>query len=160
NVVTLTTASPHGLQVGQTVTLAGVAPAGYNGTYTVASVTSNTTFTVALPTNPGTYVSGTGTAATAGVALNNPLTAYGTENVPNYSFELPAQASGGSTTTNAAPAVAVTNWTVSATGFNTTVLNTINTPGQTLQAGVVYDAPAQAVTTGNQRGQMFIPQSA
>ena len=62
NTVTITTTVPHGLVVGQAVTIAGVGVAGYNGTFTVASVPSATTFTYTNP-NPGLPPSGGGTAA-------------------------------------------------------------------------------------------------
>jgi uncharacterized repeat protein (TIGR01451 family) len=47
NVVTITTAVPHQLFVGKTVTIQGVADSSFNGTFTVASVPSLTTFTYA-----------------------------------------------------------------------------------------------------------------
>ena len=46
NVATLTTSTAHNLRVGERVIIAGVATA-FNGTYTVASVPSSTTFTYA-----------------------------------------------------------------------------------------------------------------
>lgn len=45
NVVTITTRANHGLAPGQTVTISGVTPAGYNGTFTIVGVPSATTFT-------------------------------------------------------------------------------------------------------------------
>jgi hypothetical protein len=62
--VTVTTATPHGINVGDTATwtLAGFVPTGYNGTYTVTSTTSSQ-FTFALAVNPGT-------AGTLGTAIN------------------------------------------------------------------------------------------
>ncbi len=74
NVVTLTTSAAHGLTVGETVQIAGIGVAGYNGTYVVASVPSSTTFTYVAnsaflpnsaggsvtPTHPVLYVGGTG----------------------------------------------------------------------------------------------------
>ena len=60
--VTVTTTAPHGLTVGQSITIAGVAPAGYNGVFTVTSVPSNVSFTYTDPTTglapattPGTF---------------------------------------------------------------------------------------------------------
>ena len=54
---TITTVSPHGLHVGDSVTISGglPLPAGYVGTFTVVSVspTSTTQFTYVLPTDPG-----------------------------------------------------------------------------------------------------------
>ena len=48
------TVSPHGYPVGQVINvmIAGVTPAGYNGTYP-ATITANNTFQYALPISPG-----------------------------------------------------------------------------------------------------------
>lgn len=54
---TITTSAAHGLVSGQYVTLAGIAPAGYNGTYQI-TVSDTTHFTYVPLTNPGTYTSG------------------------------------------------------------------------------------------------------
>ena len=56
--VTITTSSPSGVQVGQTVVIAGIAPAGYNGTFTVTAVLSPTQYTYALATDPGLTTNG------------------------------------------------------------------------------------------------------
>jgi hypothetical protein len=61
---TVTTAVPHTFELGESVTLTGVSVAGYNGTFNVASVISNTSFTLTLPA----AVAGTGTG---GTAVNN-----------------------------------------------------------------------------------------
>lgn len=53
--------SAHDFAVGDQVTIIGVADAGYNGTFTITSVPSLTTFTVELPT-PGLLPSGGGAA--------------------------------------------------------------------------------------------------
>jgi hypothetical protein len=59
---TITTVGPHGLEVGETVTIAGVSDPGYNGTFTITGVTSTTfTFTAA----------GGLSSATGGTASNN-----------------------------------------------------------------------------------------
>lgn len=47
NVVTITTATPHGYPVGMSVLIAGVANTSFNGTFTIASVPTSTTFTYA-----------------------------------------------------------------------------------------------------------------
>jgi fibronectin-binding autotransporter adhesin len=44
-IVTMTTRAAHGFAPGMSVTISGVTPAGYNGTYTVLGVPSGTTFT-------------------------------------------------------------------------------------------------------------------
>ena len=49
NSVTITTTAAHNLHVGQTVTIAGVAEAGYNGTYEVLTTPTTTTFTYTNP---------------------------------------------------------------------------------------------------------------
>jgi hypothetical protein len=60
--VTVTTVGPHGLEQGETVTIAGASVDGYNGTFTITGVTS-TTFT---------YRAASGLAdATGGTASNN-----------------------------------------------------------------------------------------
>lgn len=58
NIVTITTKANHGYAPGQTVTIAGVTPAGYNGTFTVLGVPSATQFTYS-----------TGSGLTAGTAF-------------------------------------------------------------------------------------------
>ena len=52
--VSVTTSSPHGFTVGDTVnlTIAGAVPAGYNGTYP-CSITGTSAFTYQLQTTPG-----------------------------------------------------------------------------------------------------------
>jgi hypothetical protein len=67
NTVTVTTTAPHGFTTGQSVVIAGVGVAGYNGTFVVQSVPSSTTFTYTDAANSGLAPSGGG-YATAGVA--------------------------------------------------------------------------------------------
>ena len=61
NVVTITTAVAHGLGVGQVVTVAATTNTAVNGTYTIASVPSTTTFTYALTASNISSVADTGT---------------------------------------------------------------------------------------------------
>ncbi|HXC39453.1 MAG TPA: hypothetical protein VN667_10950 [Burkholderiales bacterium] len=56
--ITFKTSAAHGYTVGDSVTVAGASPTGYNGTYTVLSVPDTLTFTVANATDPGTWTSG------------------------------------------------------------------------------------------------------
>lgn len=56
--VTVNTATPHNLSVGQKVYVSGISPAGYNGLFTVSAVPNPTQFRYLQPTNPGLYVSG------------------------------------------------------------------------------------------------------
>ena len=60
NVTTYTTVAAHGLAIGSYVDIDGSTPAGYDGYYTVVSVPTTTTFTVAQLVNPGAWVSGGG----------------------------------------------------------------------------------------------------
>jgi hypothetical protein len=62
--VTIATGSAHTLQVGDTVTIAGVAVAGYNGTFTVTAVPSTRSFTYTNPVS-GLARSGGGTVTLA-----------------------------------------------------------------------------------------------
>ncbi|MDY3559430.1 Ig-like domain repeat protein [Gemmata sp. JC673] len=57
-VVTVTTTGSHHLETGNTVTITGLTPAGFNGTFTVTRLT-DTMFTYALGFNPGTYIAPT-----------------------------------------------------------------------------------------------------
>lgn len=62
NVITVVTTTEHNLVsngvLKDTITLSGVVPSGYNGTYTVLQVTNDNTFTLTQGSNPGAYVSG------------------------------------------------------------------------------------------------------
>jgi hypothetical protein len=62
--VTITTTSAHGLAAGQSVTIAGVGVAGYNGTFPVVSVPTTTQFTYVVGAS-GLAASGGGTSASA-----------------------------------------------------------------------------------------------
>ena len=53
-VVTATTTTAHGVQVGQQFQISGVAPSGYNGTFAALADTTGNTLVYALATNPGT----------------------------------------------------------------------------------------------------------
>jgi hypothetical protein len=61
NTVTIATGNPHTLQVGDSVTLTGIAATGYNGTWTVTAVPSSRSFQYSNPTT-GLPTSGGGTA--------------------------------------------------------------------------------------------------
>ena len=88
-------------QVGQTVTIAGVAPSGYNGTFTITSVPTTTSFTYTLATDPGTYVSG-GTATVPAALTEGGTTTtegYLTDSADGHTLGIAGydQAPGGST---------------------------------------------------------------
>jgi hypothetical protein len=79
SVATFTTLAPHGLAAGDHVIVSSVGVAGYNGSWTVASVPSPTTFTADLGTS-GLSASGTGAigaTATKALAITVGFTAYG-----------------------------------------------------------------------------------
>src|SRR5579859_480403 len=73
--VTITTSSAHGLSAGQSVTVAGVGVAGYNGTFPVAAILSNTQFTYIAGVS-GLAASGGGTSASATATIQT-TTAHG-----------------------------------------------------------------------------------
>jgi hypothetical protein len=62
NVVTITTKTPHGVVVGQKVTLSGITDATFNGTFTVVATPALNTFTFAQVAADGTSGAGTATA--------------------------------------------------------------------------------------------------
>lgn len=71
NVVTATTAKAHGYVVGRSVTIAGVSTASFNGTFTIASVPSTTTFTFAQTAADAGPVSNSGTVRLTNVPQGN-----------------------------------------------------------------------------------------
>lgn len=70
NVATVTTTYNHGFIVGQTIVISGNSVTGLNGTYTIDTVPSLTTFTYA---NSGTNTTGTGGTAEVPAADKPPL---------------------------------------------------------------------------------------
>ena len=94
---TLTTTSAHGLSTGAIVTVSGATPSAYNGTFTV-TVTSSTSFTYVMGSNPGANASPVG-SYTYGVwaAIGGGATGGGTDQIfnlngqtINYSYTLPS----------------------------------------------------------------------
>jgi hypothetical protein len=71
NVVTITTASVHGLSVGETVTVSGVSDSSFNGTFVVATVPSATTFTYAQTGSNGASGGGTAASNTVSIFIGN-----------------------------------------------------------------------------------------
>jgi hypothetical protein len=110
------TVASNSYVVGQTVTVTGVTPAGYNGARTVTSVTG-TTFTVGIATNPGTYTSG-------GTALGSPT---------GFTYSLPLSAvATASRATDAVTITAVTWSSVNGVGTVTVTANNTFSAGQTV----------------------------
>jgi YVTN family beta-propeller protein len=71
-VVTITTTAPHGFSVGQSVIIAGVSDTSFNGTFTIASVPSSSTFTYSqtgLPDLPSGSGGGTATSISNAVTI-------------------------------------------------------------------------------------------
>jgi trimeric autotransporter adhesin len=66
NVATITTSAAHGFAVGNSVTIAAVTATSLNGTFTIASVPTTTTFTYALTATNVATGADTGTARTGG----------------------------------------------------------------------------------------------
>jgi hypothetical protein len=62
-VVTIKTASAHFLSIGQTVTIAGVSDASFNGTFTITNVPDPQTFTYSQALGAGSGVGGTATGS-------------------------------------------------------------------------------------------------
>lgn len=62
NVATFTTSAEHNLVANgvqtDTVTIAGISPSGFNGTFTILSIVDDNNFKVTMGSNPGTYTSG------------------------------------------------------------------------------------------------------
>lgn len=71
NVVTITTTMAHGLTAGQTVVIAGVGDSSFNGTFTISTVPSTTTFTYAQTGTNATSGGGTVSAGTVKWFVNN-----------------------------------------------------------------------------------------
>jgi YVTN family beta-propeller protein len=69
NVVTITTASAHGFRANQSVVIAGVSDTSFNGTFTIASVPSASTFTYAQTGPDATSGGGTATSASSSVTI-------------------------------------------------------------------------------------------
>jgi hypothetical protein len=70
NTVTLTTASAHGFVPGQVVTVSGLGVSGYNGTVSIATTPSTTTFTYAVSSS-GLASSGPGSVVPASTRLSS-----------------------------------------------------------------------------------------
>ena len=146
NLVTITTKAAHGFEVGQQIVIAGVTPAGYNGTWTVLGAPSTTTFY---------YLNNTSTQLPA-------ATAFGTVQSALYV--------GGLAAANASSALTIGSGGIDLSGANASlVLNaasfafngnqTWNVPaGRVLRfagisangvSGGVGGAASKAVTSGN-----------
>ncbi|MGH9763217.1 MAG: beta strand repeat-containing protein, partial [Blastocatellia bacterium] len=87
--VTITTTAAHGFVTGETVVIAGVGVAGYNGTFTIASVPTTTTFTYTDGTSGlASSGGGTATATLTSMQLNGIATLRFTITNPNTTTTL------------------------------------------------------------------------
>jgi protein involved in ribonucleotide reduction len=93
NVVTITTGAAHGLAVGESVVVAGVVPVGatvFNGTFTIATVPSATTFTYAQ-----TAANDTGGAGTCSTNFNGTFTIVSVPSATTFTYAQTARADTG-----------------------------------------------------------------
>jgi hypothetical protein len=107
---TLTTAAPGGFYPGELVTVAGVSVAGYDGTYSVGSVISPTTFTYTA----GAAGLAAGTGGTATSALAGPQRSM--VDSLAYTFDHPVTVGSGGFTIALHPGVAVNGGTPGTVG--------------------------------------------
>jgi len=113
--VQYTTAAAHGLAVGTSVTIAGFSPSGYNGTFTIVTVPTATTFTVAnATTGAATPTNATVTAGSFAITaqnLNATITGTSLSTGININFS-PISSGTGSTLNLMTTALNVVNSTV------------------------------------------------
>jgi hypothetical protein len=126
--VTITTSSPHALSIGQTITVAGVTDASFNGTFTISDVPSATTLTYAQA--GATATSGSGTVL--GLPIANIVV---------------AQTSQGTCTSGGAGVITVTcNQGVMAPGTSSTVQVIVQIQSQAVLSSVVASGTDAAGT--------------
>lgn len=119
---TITSSAPHGVPVNDTfeVTIVGVTPAGYNGTF-LATSTGQTTFTVPIASNPGTMsVPGTWTPEDVAELLQMATTFFGngsTQGVYVLELGIGSVNEGVATLNNYITANPNSNYTPGATGY-------------------------------------------
>jgi hypothetical protein len=92
--VTVTTTTNHLFSAGQTVIIAGVTQANYNGTWVINSITSPTSFTYFMPYPGFIPASGNGTAAAGYSAQGFPFTTLRYYALPGQSSYVIADANG------------------------------------------------------------------
>jgi hypothetical protein len=152
NTATITTTAAHNFQVGQSVTITGVVPSGYNGTFTIASVPSTTTFTYALATNPGPYTSGGSAAVPPALTEGGTTTTEGylTDAADGHSLGIAGynQAPGGSTSS-------VTR-TVGVVGTNGAVNTTTQAPSSTGSTRVAVSADGLGFWVATSTGVRYV----
>jgi hypothetical protein len=141
-VVTITTTNPHGLNIGQSVTIAGVTDASFNGTFTIVDVPTVTTLTYAQA--GATTTSGSGTVT--GLPLANIVL---------------AQTSQGTCTAGGAGVITVTcNQGSLSAGASTTMTVIVQIQSQAILNSVVAsgtDAAGTALANANASLQTTVP---
>lgn len=85
-IATLTTNTAHGVSPGGVVTISGIDPDGYNGTFVATAGTTASTLKYAVAANPGAYSSG-GDLAAGGGALPCRVLKFATTNCMTVSFD-------------------------------------------------------------------------
>lgn len=139
------TASGHSFIAGDVVVITGLAPAGYNGTFTIASVSGSTTFTVSNSTN---------TTVTDQVGLATPGGVYVIGSVLPVVAATTTQVNAAQANANAAAAAAAAAAAIAATAVqvsaNTIVnasnqLTAINGTGITVYSGASSTSGARVV---------------
>ncbi len=163
--ITVNTSTAHGRTAGDSIVLAGVTPSGYNGTYTIDTVTDSDTYVIASVLNLGAGSGGTSRLATPGTWYNGTHTiasfpTSSTIRITNATS--PAVAGAAGTVTNSTAAVAIVTgyhtqqFTNSAHGgildfkLNTTKTLALYTEAQ-MQTGMTYGILTSAgspITTG------------
>jgi hypothetical protein len=117
---TITTRGPHYLATGQTVTIDGIPPAGYNGVHAV-SVTDATHFTIPMAADPGTYLSG-GSVKFGGAGMTSTAMAAGAASA-TISGATWSRSTGAATVTTSAAHGLVAGQRVHVTGVYPTAYN-------------------------------------
>jgi hypothetical protein len=138
--VTITTTSQHGLNIGQSITIAGVTDASFNGTFTIADVPNATTLTYAQAGAAATSGSGTVT----GLPLSNIMVAQTSQGTCT---------SGGAGVISATCSQGVLNGGASTTMTvivqvqNQAILNTVVASGTDAAGTLLANANASQLTT-------------
>jgi len=154
NVATLTTSTAHNLKVGDRVIIAGVATA-FNGTYSVASVPTSTTFTYATTGQANvTAVLSTGSATVSRTCtVVSPATSCvitGLTNGTTYQFAATATnatgTSGSSTKVNGLPAGVVVTYNTSSNSGIIGTSGTTTTSSETFNKGSSLTLPVASRT--------------
>ena len=154
DLVTVTTSAAHNLQAGQLVTIAGVTPSSYNGTFVILSVPTSTTFTYGLLADPGTYTSG-GTAQVDQAAFTEGGTAttssYVTNSVDGHSLEIAGNDAAPGTSLSSAQSV------VAVVGPDGSVNDSTLISSQVGSARAVASADGSGFWVATSTGLDFVP---